>query len=80
MSFENLLRTMVLAIVDNDIIEIVEEKDAMGYRYRITVSDGDVGKLIGKSGRIANSIKAIAKAAGAKQGVKVSVWIVNTPL
>ena len=37
----------------------------------------DVGKVIGREGRIANSIRAITKAAAAKQNKKVSVEIIT---
>ena len=43
----------------------------------INVSQDDVGKVIGKEGRIANAIRTIVKAAAAKQEKKVTVEIVT---
>jgi len=43
----------------------------------IKVGPDDVGKVIGKEGRIANAIRTIVKAAAAKQGKKVTVEIIT---
>ena len=42
----------------------------------INVSQDDIGKVIGKEGRIANAIRTIVKASAAKQDKKVTVEIV----
>ena len=41
------------------------------------VNDDDMGKVIGKQGRIAKSIRSVMKAAASKNNVKVSVDIVG---
>ncbi len=43
----------------------------------IKVGQDDVGKVIGKEGRIANAIRTVVKAAAAKQGKKVTVEIIT---
>tara|TARA_B100000586_G_scaffold32934_1_gene21095 strand:+ start:1535 stop:1771 length:237 start_codon:yes stop_codon:yes gene_type:complete len=43
----------------------------------INVSQDDIGKVIGKEGRIANAIRTIVKASAAKQDKKVTVEIVT---
>ena len=43
----------------------------------ITVSPEDVGKVIGKEGRIANAIRTVVKAAAAKLDKKVTVEILT---
>ena len=40
-------------------------------------TDGRVGKIIGKSGRIAKAIRTVVKAAAIKQNLRVSVEIVE---
>ena len=82
---KQLVETLICSIVDdteNILIEesIIDFKDASLYKYTVTVSKDDVGKLIGKGGRSASAIRAVLKAAGAKKGVKVSINIMNTPL
>ena len=43
----------------------------------VRTAPDDAGKVIGKEGRIANSIRALAKAAAAKQDKRVSVEIIT---
>jgi predicted RNA-binding protein YlqC (UPF0109 family) len=81
MELKDFVKVLVCSIVDdteNILIEEIESDD--GTLYRVTVSKDDVGKLIGKGGRIASSIRTVVRAAGAKLGVRVSVNIMNTPL
>ena len=39
----------------------------------LTVAEGDMGKVIGKQGRIAKAIRTVVKAASAKSGKKYTV-------
>ena len=43
--------------------------------FHLHVSEEDMGRVIGKQGRIAKAIRAVMRAAAARQGVKVSVEI-----
>ena len=42
----------------------------------LTVAEGDMGKVIGKQGRIAKAIRTVVKAASAKSGKKYKVEII----
>ncbi|MBS4913945.1 MAG: KH domain-containing protein [Veillonella sp.] len=44
--------------------------------YEVHVAPEDMGKVIGKQGRIAKAIRAVAKAAAIKENKKISVEIV----
>jgi hypothetical protein len=79
---ENLIATMITSIID-DVEHFKIQKiddDTSGFFYEVSVSKDDVGKLIGRKGRIARSIRTVAQAAGAKQGVRVVVRVMDTPL
>ncbi len=41
----------------------------------ISVAEGDIGKVIGKQGKIAMAIRTLAKAVGAKEGKKYNIEI-----
>lgn len=62
---------------------LVEKKDevvvTMGEdnTVNIKVDKSDMGKVIGKDGRIAKAIRTIVKAAGSKEGVKYTVTILE---
>ncbi len=46
----------------------VEVDDTDGLTLNITVADGDMGRVIGKRGRVASSIRVLGRAAAAKDG------------
>ena len=78
---ESLIRTMIEAIVDEPSGVVVSEVPSpKGNVYEVKVSKTDVGKIIGKQGRIANAIRTVAKAAGAKAGQRVMVNVLNNPV
>jgi len=81
-NIESLLRTMVTSIVDDvESVSIEEaETDKEGTLYEVKVGKDDVGKVIGKQGRIASAIRTVAKAAGAKNGEKIMINVFNKPL
>ena len=64
------------------ISELVDNKDAVkvevdGDTVRVSVAKDDMGKIIGKQGRTAKAIRTVVKAAGAKEGKKYSVDIIE---
>ncbi len=76
-----LLRTMVFAIVDDlDSVRITSEPYEDGTLYEITVGKADVGRLIGKDGRVAQALRNVARAAGAKSDQRILVNVMNKPL
>jgi predicted RNA-binding protein YlqC (UPF0109 family) len=46
-------------------------------RLSLHVAPGDMGKVIGRRGRVAQAIRTLVRAAGAREGVEVSVDIVD---
>ena len=76
----DLTTTIVKSIVDDEEgIEISENKTEKGMLIEIKVSEGDVGKVIGKKGRVATAIRTIVMASGAKGGQRVMVNVFNKP-
>ena len=75
---EELLKSIVLALVDNpDEIKISKiEKDGE-IILELRVAEADMGKVIGKQGRIAKAIRVVVKAAGAKENKNIGVEIVQ---
>ena len=73
-----LLQHIVESLVDDpDSINIVETAGESVLIYEIHVSKDDIGKVIGKEGRIANAIRTVMKSAGAKVHKKVTIEIVT---
>ena len=46
-------------------------------RFRLVLEQPDVARVIGRNGMTASAIRALAKAAGEKRGVKVIVHIIS---
>lgn len=73
-----LLEFLVKALVEEPEAVVVEELEEDGdLIYEITVADGDLGRVIGKGGRIANAIRTIAKAAAVRIDRRVIVDILD---
>ena len=60
-----------------DEVKVTEEIDGKNVLVRLQVADEDIGKIIGKSGRVAKAIRTVVKAAAIKQNLKVTVEIVE---
>lgn len=73
-----LLEFLVKALVEEPEAVVVEELEEEGdLVYEISVAEGDLGRVIGKSGRIANAIRTIAKAAAVRMDRRVIVDILD---
>ncbi|MCD7890981.1 MAG: KH domain-containing protein [Ruminococcus sp.] len=75
---KDLLYAVTAGLVDDkSAITIVEdEPDAEGVIvFHLAVAPDDMGRVIGKQGRIAKAIRTIMRAGAAKQNLKVSVTI-----
>ena len=71
---QNLIEYLVKALVDEpDLVEIKEVPQEEATTYEVRVAPGDLGKVIGKQGRIANALRTVAKAAAMKNKRKVYV-------
>jgi len=73
-----LLEFLVKALVEDPAAVVVEELEEDGNLvYEITVADDDLGRVIGKGGRVANAIRTIAKAAAVRIDRRVIVDILD---
>jgi predicted RNA-binding protein YlqC (UPF0109 family) len=73
-----LLEFLVKALVEEPEKVVVEELEEDGdLIYEISVAEGDLGRVIGKGGRIANAIRTIAKAAAVRIDRRVIVDILD---
>lgn len=60
-----------------DEVSVTEEMDGNTIVVKLRVADDDIGKIIGKSGRIAKAIRTVVRAAAIKQNLKVTVEIIE---
>ena len=74
---KDLIEYLVRALVDEpDSVVIQEINGAESTTYEIRVATADVGKVIGKQGKIANALRTVAKAAAMRDKKRVYLEIV----
>ena len=73
---KELIEFLARSIVDEpDAVEVEEEQDGDYIVYHLYVADDDMGKVIGKQGRIANAMRTVLKVAAARRGDRVALEI-----
>lgn len=75
---KDLLTYIVQNLVDNpDEVSVTERETDSETVFEVRVADGDMGKVIGRQGRIVKEVRTLMKAVAQRQGKKVSVDIMD---
>ena len=75
---KEILETIILNLVDNkDAVEIKEIDGEKSIIFEVRVAEEDMGKIIGKQGRLAKSIRTVLKAVASKEQKKVSIEFIG---
>lgn len=75
---EEMLRTLVKGLVDYpEKIEITSRTEDKLTTLELRVDPADMGKVIGRQGKIAKAIRSLMKAYATKQGTKINVDIMD---
>ena len=73
-----LVEVIAKALVDDkDAVEVSSHEGKHATVVQLKVASDDMGKVIGKQGRIAKALRTVVKAAATKQNAKVVVEIVQ---
>ena len=71
---DELLAFLVKALVEKeDEVTVSKDEDEKSITYKVKVASSDLGKVIGKNGKTATSIRTVMKSIGAKTHKKVFV-------
>ena len=74
---KDLVEVIAKALVDNpDEVVVTEKEEGKNVTIELHVAPSDMGKVIGKQGRIAKAIRAVVKAASVNDNKKVNVEII----
>ena len=74
---KEVLEVIAKALVEHpDEVSVTEIEGDNSLTLELRVADGDMGKVIGKQGRIAKAIRTVVKAAAVKQHKRVIVEII----
>ena len=75
---KEILKTIIESLVDNkEAIEINEVDGEKSVVLEVKVAENDMGKVIGRQGKIAKSIRTVMKAVAAKEHKKVTVEFIG---
>ncbi len=75
---KELVEVIAKALVSEpDEVVVTEHEDDKGIIIELKVAKSDMGKVIGKQGRIAKAIRSVVKAAASKEEKKVVVEILQ---
>ena len=64
-------------VEDPDAVDIEVEEGRRSVTLRLRVSPSDMGRVIGRRGRVAQAIRTVVRAAGAREGIDATVDIVD---
>ena len=75
---KELVEVIARSVVDNpDEVVVTEKEDGDSVVLELKVASQDMGKVIGRQGRIAKAIRSVVKAASTKTDKKVTVEIIQ---
>ena len=73
---KDLVEVIAKALVDNpDEVVVTEKTEGRNVIVELHVASSDMGRVIGKQGRIAKAIRSVVKAASSKENLRVDVEI-----
>ena len=73
---KELIEFMARSIVDNpDAVEVTEEDGGDHIIFHLKVAEEDMGRVIGKQGRIANAMRTLLKVAAIRKGARAVLEI-----
>lgn len=71
---KEVLETIILNLVEHkEAVKITEKEDEKTIVFEVEVAQEDMGKVIGKQGRLAKSIRTVMKSIAGKEHKKVNV-------
>ena len=76
---KELVEVIAKSLVEKpDEVTVTQREDGNAIIVELKVAQSDMGKVIGKQGRIAKALRTVVKAASSKESRKVIVDIVDT--
>ena len=75
---KEIIETIILNLVDNkEEVKINEVQGEKSVVYEVKVAEEDMGKVIGKQGRLAKSIRTVVKAVASKEQKRVTIEFIG---
>jgi hypothetical protein len=78
MTMKEILEAIILNLVDDkEAVQIKELEGEKSIVFEVKVAENDMGKIIGKQGRLAKSIRTVIKAVASKEQKRVSIEFIG---
>ena len=75
---KEILETIIKNLVENENeVSVTEKTEERSITYEVRVAESDLGKVIGKQGRIAKSIRTIMKSIAGKEQKRINVEFIE---
>jgi len=75
---KELVEYMAKALVDNpDQVSVTEEVSGPNIMLELRVGDGDMGRVIGRQGRVVNAMRALVQFGAARQAKRAQLEILD---
>lgn len=75
---KEIIETIILNLVDNkEAVQVTEKQDEKYIVFEVKVANEDMGKVIGRQGRLAKSIRTVVKSIAGREHKKVSVEFID---
>ncbi len=75
---KELVELLVKALVDDpSAVEVTEVEEHRSVLYEVRVAPDEMGRVIGRQGKIINALRTVVKAASTKDDLRVSVELVS---
>ena len=74
---KGLVEYVAKALVDKpEAVKVDEVQDGNTTVYELEVDEEDIGKVIGRQGRVVRGLRALVKAAATRKGTRVDLYVV----
>ncbi|MGD8813891.1 MAG: KH domain-containing protein [Anaerolineales bacterium] len=74
---KSLISFIAKSLVDDPTEVVVHERVTNGtVRFELTVAEEDMGRVIGRRGKVANAMRALLRVAAARQGTRATLDII----
>jgi len=75
---KEILESIILNMVENkDKVTITEKQEEKSITFEVKVTEEDMGRVIGKQGRVAKAIRTVIKSLAAKEHKRVNIEFVD---
>ena len=75
---KEILESIILNIVDDkSAVTITEKVNGEDVRYDVKVANNDMGRVIGKQGRVAKAIRTLMRSLGSKEKKRITIEFID---